>query len=377
MARARGVYRRGDFPYWWIDVVLPDGGRIRQSAKTENRQEAVALLAKFKTEAFQRSAFGIKQRRSWQEAVVRYLALKANLRSIEDVRRICRKLDPVLGKLMLDQINGDVVCKVIEHEQAKGNMPATVNRYLALMRCLLRTARDEWQWIDVMPKIRLLRGEVERNRWLTREDAAKLVAACPPHLAAIVRFALATGCRASEIVGLDWGRVDIARNTAWLDQTKNGTPRGVPLNRDAVAVLEEQLGKHPRYCFTYRGQPIRYELTNSAWETACKKTGLTDLRFHDLRHTWASWHRQAGTSCDELKDLGGWKSRVMVDRYAKFGTEHLFAAASRIEAHNGGSLAPTPVAPARRARTEAKEKEKTVENVIFASRFRHVRRKTA
>lgn len=55
------------------------------------------------------------------------------------------------------------------------------------------------------------------------------------------------------------------------------------------------------------------------------------LRFHDLRYTWASWHRQAGTSCDELKDLGGWKSRVMVDRYAKFGTEHLFAAASRIE----------------------------------------------
>ena|SRR5688572_22982686 len=115
------------------------------------------------------------------------------------------------------------------------------------------------------------------------------------------------------------------------NQTKNGTPRGVPLNRDAIAVLEEQVGKHPRFCFTYHGQPIRYELTNSAWKTACEKTKLTDLRFHDLRHTWASWHRQAGTSCDELKDLGGWKSRVMVDRYAKFGTEHLFVAATRIE----------------------------------------------
>ena len=87
---------------------------------------------------------------------------------------------------------------------------------------------------------------------------------------------------------MEWSRVDIARNTAWLNQTKNGTPRGIPLNRDAVAVLEEQVGKHPRYCFTYRGQPIRYELTNSAWETACKKAELTDLRFHDLRHTHAS-----------------------------------------------------------------------------------------
>jgi integrase len=72
-------------------------------------------------------------------------------------------------------------------------------------------------------------------------------------------------------------------------------------------------------------------MTNSAWHTAIDKAEITDFRFHDLRHTWASWHRQAGTSCDELKDLGGWKSRVMVDRYAKFATEHLTAAAARIE----------------------------------------------
>jgi len=125
--------------------------------------------------------------------------------------------------------------------------------------------------------------------------------------------------------------VDLKRRTAWLNQTKNGTPRGVPLNRDAVDVLEAELGKHPVFCFTYRGEPIAWELTNSAWRTACEKAGITDFRFHDLRHTWASWHRQAGTSCDELTDLGGWKSRVMVDRYAKFATEHLTAAAARIE----------------------------------------------
>src|SRR5947207_6655770 len=73
-----------------------------------------------------------------------------------------------------------------------------------------------------------------------------------------------------------------------------------------------------------------------AWLEAVKRAGLTDFRFHDLRHTWASWHRQAGTSTDELKDLGGWKSRVMVDRYAKFATENLANAASRIEAEGAG-----------------------------------------
>ena len=90
-------------------------------------------------------------------------------------------------------------------------------------------------------------------------------------------------------------------------------------------------GKHPRFCFTYRGEPIRWGLCNTAWPEAVKRAGIADFRFHDLRHTWASWHRQAGTSTDELKDLGGWKSRVMVDRYAKFATENLALAAARIE----------------------------------------------
>ena len=103
------------------------------------------------------------------------------------------------------------------------------------------------------------------------------------------------------------------------------------MNQDAVAVLEAVRGKHERFCFTYRGQPIKWGVCNNGWLEAVKRTGLVDFRFHDLRHTWASWHRQSGTSTDELKELGGWKSRVMVDRYAKFATEHLAVAAARIE----------------------------------------------
>jgi integrase len=159
-------------------------------------------LAKLKHEAYLEGFLGIKPKRSWKDAVVRYLALKANLRSIEDTRRICRKLDPYLGKLMLQDIKGDALWSVVEGERAKGNKPATINRYLATVRSVLRMARDEWQWIDSMPKVRLLPGEVERDRWLTRAEADRLILACPPHLSAIVRFALATGCRAREITGL-------------------------------------------------------------------------------------------------------------------------------------------------------------------------------
>ncbi len=340
MARNEGVFRRPDSRYWWITATLPNGKRIRQSAGTEDRTDAEALLAKLKLDAYRETHFGIKPQRTWQEAVIRYLALKRTLKSFEDVQRICRHLDRYLGELALSQINGDVIWQIVQGEMAKGNKPATVNRYLSTVRGLLRMARDEWQWIDTFPKIRLLPGEVERDRWLTHEEAERLVRCCPAHLAALVRFALATGCRASEITGLEWNRVDLNRKTAWLNQTKNGTPRGVPLNEDAVQVLREQIGKDLRFCFTYQGKPIKWELTNSAWHTALAAAGIKDFRFHDLRHTWASWHRQAGTSCDELKDLGGWKSRVMVDRYAKYATEHLSLAAARIERVRAKDAAP-------------------------------------
>ena len=332
MAReCEGLYRRDDSKYWWIDATLSNGRRVRKSSGIETRAEAEAFLAKLKLDAFREQVLGIKPRRTWKEAVVRFLQVKSSLRDVKQYRGNCRRLDPFLGELTLDQINGDTVWSVIEKMSREGKKIATVNRHLALLRAILRMARDEWQWIDSIPKVRLLPGEVERDRWLSREEAERLLATCPPHLAALVRFALSTGCRAREITGLEWNRVDLARSTCWLNQTKNGTPRGVPLNHDAVKVLEAQKGKHEQFCFTYRGNPIRWEVTNTAWRSATLRAGLLDFRFHDLRHTWASWHRQAGTSCDELKELGGWKSRIMVDRYAKFASEHLAAAASRIE----------------------------------------------
>ena len=348
MARNEGIYRRPDSGSWWINATLPNGKRVRQSAGTDVREDAEAYLAKLKLDAYRETHFGIKPNHSWQEAVVRYLELKRTLRSFSDVQRICRLLDPYLGSVMLNQINGDVVWSVVQGELKKGNKPATVNRYLATMRSLLRMARDEWQWIDNFPKIKLLSGEVERDRWLTHEEADRLIRHCAPHLAVLVRFDLATGCRAAEITGLEWNRVDLNRHNAWLNKTKNGTPRGVPLNVDAIEVLKEQIGKNLTHCFTFQGEPIRWQITNTAWHTALTKTGIEDFRFHDLRHTWASWHRQAGTSCDELKDLGGWKSRTMVDRYAKFATENLLSAASRIERGGSGP------------------------NVMQLSRFRHV-----
>ena len=164
MARETGIYRRPDSRYWWFDATLPNGRRIRRSSGSENREDAEALLAKLTLDAYREAHFGVKPRRSWQEAVVRYLEVKARLRSYRDVRRICRNLHPYLGTLMLDEINGDVIWSIIQGESRKGNKPATINRYLANLRALLRMARDEWQWIDSVPKGRGPRHLVEIYR---------------------------------------------------------------------------------------------------------------------------------------------------------------------------------------------------------------------
>ena len=87
-------------------------------------------------------------------------------------------------------------------------------------------------------------------------------------------------------------------------------------------MLKGQVGKHPIYVFVYRGRPV-YQTSTLAWRTACVKAGLPGLRWHDLRHVWASWHRQAGTPMDALQDLGGWKDPKSVRRYAYLGADHL------------------------------------------------------
>ena len=158
----------------------------------------------------------------------------------------------------------------------------------------------------------------------------------------IVKFALATGCRAGEILGLEWSRVDLDRKVAWLDHgtTKSGDGRGIPLNADAVAALESTWGQHPRWCFTFAGQ--RIQQSSTAWDKAKRRAGIEDFRFHDLRHTWASWHVQSGTSLPELMELGGWKSYEMVLRYAHLAPEKLSFVAGRIERQAARSVEGAP-----------------------------------
>jgi integrase len=169
-----------------------------------------------------------------------------------------------------------------------------------------------------------------------------LIEALSAHMKPIVQFALATGCRAGEIHGLEWSHVDLIRKVAWLDHgtTKSGDSRSTPLNVDAVEALDSVQGQHPRWCLTYAGHRIHQ--SSSAWEKAKARAGIEDFRYHDLRHTWASWHVQSGTSLPELMELGGWKSYEMVLRYAHLAPEKLSSVASRIERQPLANLSVEP-----------------------------------
>ncbi len=107
-----------------------------------------------------------------------------------------------------------------------------------------------------------------------------------------------------------------------LDSCRSGKAIAVPLNNDAVAVIQQQIGKHDTHVFTYMGNPVT-RANHHAWGKALIRAGITDFRWHDLRHTWASWHVQNGTPLHVLKELGGWSDLTMVLRYAHLSSKHL------------------------------------------------------
>jgi len=242
-----------------------------------------------------------------------------------------RWLDRHLRGMELGAINRAVLDRLIEARRAEGVSNATVNRTMEVLRAILRKAANEWEWLDRAPAVRMLPEPKRRIRWLKHEEAERLIGELPPHLAEMVRFSLATGLRKANVTGLEWSQVDLERRVAWIhpDQAKARKAIGIPLNAEAILVLRRQVGKDPRFVFTHRGKPVR-NVNTKAWKAALRRAGITDFRWHDLRHTWASWHVQAGTPVNVLQELGGWESADMVRRYAHLAPDHLAKFAERL-----------------------------------------------
>jgi len=321
--------RRGSV--WWIDFVSPKGLRVRQSAGTADRALAQELHDRLKAEAWRIAKLGERPRRTWNDAVVRWLKEASHKATIETDKMHLRWIDRYARGKYLDEINRPWVDRILDARLAEGVSNATVNRTLEVLRAILRRCVHQWEWLDRAPQVRMLKEPTRRVRFLTREEARRLLEALPQHLSEMAAFSLATGLRRANVTGLQWTQVDLVRRLAWIhpDQAKARKAFAVPLNAEAVVLIRGQVGKHPTHVFSFLGKPIR-QVSTKAWYTALQRAGIEDFRWHDLRHTWASWHVQNGTPLHALQELGGWESSEMVRRYAHFSAEHLAPYADRL-----------------------------------------------
>ena len=221
----------------------------------------------------------------------------------------------------------------------KKRSPATVVRYLAAISHVFTVAGNEWGWIEHSPVSKVKKPTEARGRvrFLDNDERAALLDACKesvnPFLYVIVVLAITTGMRQGEILGLKWKDVDLVRSCAVLHETKNGERRTVPIPQFAAQFLIE-LSKVRRIdtplVFPGKKDPLKPIDIRNMWDDAVVKAGLEDFRFHDLRHTAASYLAMNGATLAEIAEVLGHKTLQMVKRYAHLSDAHTAGVVERM-----------------------------------------------
>jgi integrase len=311
------LYRRGRV--WWLELTS-NGRRLRESTGTADKKAAQEYHEKRKSELWRQARLGEKPPVTWGEAVKVWLGVKE--RTLAERYMIRSLTFPLSSPLPVDS---GLVDKALT-----GKPPGSFNRYVGLIAAIHASVSCE-------VKLKRKPQPAGRTRWLSSEEwdrLRKALEAESPPLRQAAEFAVQTGLRENNVLNLEWGQIDPRRRVAWIyaDQIKTATPLGVPLNDAAMAVLEGRRGSHKRYVFANpdTGLPY-YKASNRAWYAALRKAKLKGFRWHDLRHTWASWHVMNGTRLERLQELGGWKTFEMVRRYAHLSAEHLAEDAARVK----------------------------------------------
>jgi integrase len=346
------IYRRGARGTWWVDFKIPGQPRFTRSSLTTDEAAAREWAAKAHSDQWRQRRLGAAPTVTWDEAALAWLEQHQDLRSIEDIKRVLRWLtdrltgkplaaidDAMVGALAAERRKMPVNRRAIAAAVKAGRKPpapiqtkpATVNRFLAQLSAVLHFAHRR-RWLAAMPIIELADEPAQAFHVLTPDEESTLLDELPAHLAAMARFSLATGLRESNVRLLEWSRVDLQRAVAWVlpEQAKGKRAIPVPLSPAALAVLARQRGINARWVFPAprwlkkkrpEDKPQLVldaptgKVCNHAWRKACIRAGVPTLRFHDLRHTWATRHTLNATPSRVLQDLGGWASAQMLERY--------------------------------------------------------------
>lgn len=264
---------------------------------------------------------------TFSQLVEWYLELPAvrQTKTIKAIDRACRRLEAVFGPLSIRDMKPSMVEKYQEQRLqertwcGKKRTPAGVNREITVLKRMFNLAiREDLVGRNPCWKVRMFPENNVRDRILSPEELNLLLAHLPQHAALIVHFAYLTGMRAGEIFYLTWDRVDLNQRLVKLEaeDTKTSEPRVIYLNDAAMEILKEA-GKlrsleHNRV-FTCKGRPLASIKT--CLNRACRQSGITDFRFHDLRHTFNTNMRRAGVSQSVIMKLTGHKTAAMFHRY--------------------------------------------------------------
>ena len=347
------VQRHGS-PCWYIRGSIR-GVRVDESTGLGDRKAAEEILVLRSAQVQQRAIHGDAFSRTFAEAALSYMEAGGER----------AHLAPLITHFAKTKVGavGQAELEAAAKKLAPGLSPATVNRkiYTPAVAVLNHAARKKWCAKPVIARPKQPRGRV---RWVTHEEAEKLIAAASPHLAPLVEFLFCTGARVSEALYLDWRFVDLGRAHVIFVDTKNGDRRGVPLHPRAVAALANLREADPKSKrntgAVFRrpdGQPYEPReggggQVSTAWAGMCRRAGISDFSPHDCRHTWATWHYTANRDLTALMELGGWKSPDMVMRYAHVNMAHLAPTIGGLWGA-GGENAGTGVAIERATRSRA------------------------
>ena len=255
-------------------------------------------------------------------------------RTLKEMERKITLLNSHFGNMEVVSISEWTIENYKSRRIKEGVKPSTINNELPTLRAVLRKAK-EWGLISrELPKIKMFKVNDERVRYLSPEELERLLDACPSHFRPLVEFAVFTGLRASEILTLRWENVSIEKEYVEITakNTKTKETRRMPLHPRAVEILkelkarQEEKGIDHGYVFTNRmGKPYSVEGQGykRVFKSACKKAGIEDFRFHDLRHTFASYLVMRGVDFYTVQELMRHSSPRMTKRYAHLSPEHI------------------------------------------------------
>jgi integrase len=238
-------------------------------------------------------------------------------------------ITPALITECRDELSRGNVAKKPGKEKKRG--PATVNRYLAALSHAFTVAVNEWGWLDDTPMRKVTKAKEPRGRvrFLSDDERSRLLQACResvnPNLYLVVVLALSTGMRRGEIMSLAWPQVDLKQGRITLYETKNKEIRVVPLAGHAAELLKAHNKVRPidtDLLFPSQVNRDKPEGMEKVWQAALKKAEVADFRFHDLRHSAASYLAMNGASLAEIADVLGHKTLQMVKRYAHLSEAH-------------------------------------------------------